>query len=132
MAWTYPDERYYYSWIGEPPLTPVPNDADIKSAVVNRLRENPQTEDCHIAVDVKQLDVVNRNPPLLGLERLNGLARSRRAHCCHDRCVLAWREKRYGENASEKHQHDLGVIPCEDAAYRIALQLGRAEERFIP
>ena len=58
MAWTYPDERYYYSWIGEPPLTPVPNDADIKSAVVTRLRENPQTKDCHIAVDVKQHVVI--------------------------------------------------------------------------
>jgi osmotically-inducible protein OsmY len=56
MAWTpwnYPDERYYYGWLDEP-WPRQPSDAEIKSMVVDRLRENPQTEDSDIRVDVKQ------------------------------------------------------------------------------
>jgi osmotically-inducible protein OsmY len=58
MAWSYPDERYYYSWLDEPWPMREPSDADIKKAVVDRLRENPQTKGCDIKVDVKQKVVV--------------------------------------------------------------------------
>ena len=55
--WRYPDDRYYYGWLDEP--WPVqPSDAEIKSMVVDRLRENPQTMDSTIKVDVKQGVVV--------------------------------------------------------------------------
>lgn len=53
VPWSYPDDRYYYGWWGEP--WPVqPTDAEIKSMVVDRLRENRQTKDSEIKVDVKQ------------------------------------------------------------------------------
>ena len=55
--WTYPDERYYYGWWGQVPLAE-PTDGDIKSNVVDRLRENPHTKDDDIKVDVKQGVVV--------------------------------------------------------------------------
>jgi osmotically-inducible protein OsmY len=58
MAWVYPEERYYYGWLDEPWPIPEPNDAQIKSAVVDRLRENPQTKDSDIKVDVKQKVVI--------------------------------------------------------------------------
>lgn len=58
MAWTYPDERYYYGWAEEPRPIPEPADLDIKSAVVSRLRDNPQTKGCDIKVDVKQKVVI--------------------------------------------------------------------------
>ena len=54
-AWTYPGDRYYYGWYDVEP--PVKTDRDIKSEVVDRLRENPYTEDEDIRVDVEH-DVV--------------------------------------------------------------------------
>lgn len=52
-AWMYPESRYYYGWLREPwPLKP--SDGDIKSTVVDRLRENPFTKDDDLKVDVKQ------------------------------------------------------------------------------
>ena len=55
--WTYPDERYYYTWWAEEPPT-VPNDGDIKSMVVDQLKNNEKTKDNEIKVDVKQGVVV--------------------------------------------------------------------------
>lgn len=55
--WTYPEDRYYYNWYGEP--WPVePSDGDIKAIVVDRLRQNLHTKDSEIRVDVKQGVVV--------------------------------------------------------------------------
>lgn len=55
-AWQYPADRYYYGWYGSPaPMEPT--DGDIKSKVVDRLRENPATKDDDFTVDVKK-DVV--------------------------------------------------------------------------
>ena len=54
-AWTYPEERYYYGWYATEPR--VPTDRDIKSMVIERLRDNPWTRDDDITVDVKR-DVV--------------------------------------------------------------------------
>lgn len=52
-AWMYPESRYYYGWLREPwPLSP--SDGEIKSTVVDRLRENPYTKDDYLRVDVKQ------------------------------------------------------------------------------
>lgn len=56
-AWTYPDERYYYAWRDEQPPKP-PSDGDIKSMIVDRLKDNPHTKDDDIKVDVKQKVVV--------------------------------------------------------------------------
>lgn len=53
-AWTYPQDRYYYNWYD---ADPVRTDGDVKSIVVDRLRENPCTKDDDITVDVKH-DVV--------------------------------------------------------------------------
>ncbi|MGH9263584.1 MAG: BON domain-containing protein [Acidimicrobiales bacterium] len=53
-AWTYPDERYYYGWYDR---QPVRTDGDIKSIIVDRLRDNHCTKDDDITVDVKR-DVV--------------------------------------------------------------------------
>lgn len=53
MAWVYPDARYYYDWWGTP-WPAEPTDGEIKSVVVDRLRENPFTKDDEIRVDVKQ------------------------------------------------------------------------------
>lgn len=51
--WSYPDERYYYPWSRTP--WPVrPTDSELKSMIVDRLRDNPQTKDSDIKVDVKQ------------------------------------------------------------------------------
>lgn len=55
--WKYPDDRYYYSWYGEP-VPAEPTDGEIKSMVVDRLRNNPHTSDSDIKVDVKQRVVV--------------------------------------------------------------------------
>lgn len=53
--WTYPDERYYYSWWDKEAPPPVPpGDADIKSLVVDQLKTNTHTKDEDIRVDVKQ------------------------------------------------------------------------------
>lgn len=54
--WNYPDERYYYPWYRELPVAPT--DGDIKSMVVDRLRDNPWTKDCDLKVDVKQHVVI--------------------------------------------------------------------------
>ena len=48
-------DRYYYGWYDAPP--PEPTDRDIKSMVVDRLRENEHTMGDEIHVDVKA-DVV--------------------------------------------------------------------------
>ena len=56
--WNYPAARYYYGWYDEPLLAPEPTDADIKTVVVDRLRDNPYTVDDEIRVDVKQRVVV--------------------------------------------------------------------------
>jgi osmotically-inducible protein OsmY len=54
--WTYPTNRYYYPWYDAPPAQPL--DSDIKSMVVDRLRENPFTKPFDLKVDVKQGVVV--------------------------------------------------------------------------
>ena len=68
--WTYPDWRYYYSWLGGDPGPPdldlddmaerdaLRSDGDIKSAVVERLKTNSYTKDDDIKVDVKQSVVI--------------------------------------------------------------------------
>ena len=56
--WIYPTDRYYYAWYDEPIFWPEPTDSDIKATVVDRLRDNPQTADCEIRVDVKQHVVI--------------------------------------------------------------------------
>jgi osmotically-inducible protein OsmY len=57
VPWIYPMDRYYYGWYdGEHP--PPPTDAEIKSIVVDRLRENPYTMDEDLRVDVKQSVVI--------------------------------------------------------------------------
>lgn len=55
--WTYPADRYYYPWWGAP-LSDEPSDGQIKSRIVDRLRENPYTKDCDLKVDVKQRVVI--------------------------------------------------------------------------
>jgi osmotically-inducible protein OsmY len=55
--WTYPAERYYYGWLGEPIATE-PTDGDIKARIVAQLRKNPHTADADIKVDVKQRVVI--------------------------------------------------------------------------
>jgi osmotically-inducible protein OsmY len=57
VPWIYPSGRYYYPWYDELPSGP-PTDGDIKSMVVDRLRENPYTIDEDLRVDVKQSVVV--------------------------------------------------------------------------
>lgn len=51
--WTYPDERYYYTWWAEEPPTS-PSDGEIKSMLVGRLQDNGQTRGYDLRVDVKQ------------------------------------------------------------------------------
>ncbi len=55
--WIYPDDRYYYGWYAAPPPTE-PSDHEIKSDLVDRLRENPCTKDDYITVDVKKRVVI--------------------------------------------------------------------------
>jgi hypothetical protein len=55
--WTYPDERYYYSWLDVPTPTE-PTDGEIKKAVIERLHRDPHTKDADIKVDVKQRVVI--------------------------------------------------------------------------
>jgi len=57
MPWAYPMDRYYYEWYGLG-LSPEPTDPEIKSSLVDRLRENPYTADDHITVDVKKRVVI--------------------------------------------------------------------------
>src|SRR5687768_5182800 len=69
--WTYPENRYYYGWYGDglPPVPPgKPTDGDIKSQIVDRLRQNPHTADCKLQVVVKH-----------GVVILNGVVASRLA-----------------------------------------------------
>ena len=44
--WIYPDSRYYYDWY-DPENKPAaePSDGEVKSVLVDRLRENPWTKD---------------------------------------------------------------------------------------
>lgn len=57
--WIYPGSRYYYDWY-DPDNTPPakPTDGEIKSVLVDRLRENPWTKDDDIRVDVKRNVVI--------------------------------------------------------------------------
>lgn len=55
--WLYPTQRYYYGWYAEP-LPDEPSDGEIKSVVVDRLRENEFTKDDYINVDVKKSVVI--------------------------------------------------------------------------
>lgn len=55
--WLYPPQRYYYGWYGDP-VAQEPTDHEIKSSIVDRLRENPLTSGETIKVDVKQSVVV--------------------------------------------------------------------------
>lgn len=50
--WVYPADRYYYDWYGSPPEEEM-TDGDIKSILVERLRESPHTKDESIRVDVE-------------------------------------------------------------------------------
>ena len=55
--WEYPESRYYYGWYNEPREI-VPTDGDIKSMVVDRLRDNACTADDEVRVDVKRNVVI--------------------------------------------------------------------------
>ncbi|MGH9039792.1 MAG: BON domain-containing protein [Acidimicrobiia bacterium] len=59
-AWAYPNDRYYYGWYDTGYQLSPPTDRDIKSIIVDRLKENPYTKDEKIKVDVKR-DVVILN-----------------------------------------------------------------------
>ena len=56
----YPSERYYYDWYGDQQLTqPSPQtDSQIKSQVVDRLRQNVHTRDHTLTVNVESGMVV--------------------------------------------------------------------------
>src|SRR5665647_1975810 len=57
--WQYPGDRYYYGWYEQQQqLQSQPTDGEIKSNVVNRLRENLHTKDHVLVVDVKKGVVV--------------------------------------------------------------------------
>jgi osmotically-inducible protein OsmY len=51
--WEYPSDRYYYRWYDENARF-VHSDGEMKSQVVDRLRENPHTKDHVLEVDVKK------------------------------------------------------------------------------
>lgn len=55
--WQYPGDRYYYGWY-EQQQQSQPTDGEIKSNVVDRLRENVHTKDHVLVVDVKKGVVV--------------------------------------------------------------------------
>ena len=55
--WQYPGDRYYYGWY-EQPQQSQPTDGEIKSNVVDRLRENVHTKDHVLVVDVEKSVVV--------------------------------------------------------------------------
>ena len=57
MMWAYPPERYYYGWYDKP-LPVEPSDRELKSALVDRLRENPRTKDDDIRIDVEHRVVI--------------------------------------------------------------------------
>lgn len=50
--WTYPEDRYYYAWYDGDPEDVQPSDGDLKSIIVNRLRDNRYTKDEEFRVDV--------------------------------------------------------------------------------
>ncbi len=52
--WQYPYDRYYYPWYDSSDIEPMPTDHEIKSTVVDRLRENAFTKDDDIHVDVEK------------------------------------------------------------------------------
>ena len=54
--WLYAPTRNYNDGYKTPSAPPT--DVDIKAAVIGRLRENPQTKDDHIRVDVSRRVVV--------------------------------------------------------------------------
>lgn len=56
--WIYPAERYYYGWYAGEPEEFEPTDQEIKSTIVDRLRENPHTADDDIKVDVTEKVVI--------------------------------------------------------------------------
>lgn len=56
--WTYPEERYYYSWWTANIEPPPAGDHDLKKVVIERLKTNSHTEDEEIEVDVKQRVVI--------------------------------------------------------------------------
>jgi osmotically-inducible protein OsmY len=59
LVWHYPLSRYYYDWYEhQPDPEGEVTDREIKSIVVDRLRENPHTKDDDIRVDVKQNVVI--------------------------------------------------------------------------
>lgn len=60
LAWQYPADRYYYGWYTQEWFSPDEEmtDSDIKSIVVDRLRENHHTKDDYIRVDAEHGVVV--------------------------------------------------------------------------
>lgn len=58
-AWLYPADRHYFRRHDRRPAAQRSDDA-IKSALIQRLRENPQTKDEDIKVDVEQGVVILR------------------------------------------------------------------------
>ncbi len=56
IPWTYPLDRYYYEWYGDPVVRRT--DGDIKAEVVDRLDLNEHTRDYRLKVDVDQHVVV--------------------------------------------------------------------------
>ncbi len=54
VPWQYPFNRYYYPWYDAPVIDPTPTDYEIKSTIVDRLRQNPHTKDASIRVDVEE------------------------------------------------------------------------------
>lgn len=54
--WVYPDNRYYDDWYDEPKAPP--GDHELKSRIVDRLRENPRTARDDIQVEVDRAVVV--------------------------------------------------------------------------
>jgi osmotically-inducible protein OsmY len=57
MAWITTTERTIYGW-HDVPTSDVPNDREMKRALVERLRENLYTEDAQIRVDVTDRVIV--------------------------------------------------------------------------
>jgi osmotically-inducible protein OsmY len=57
MAWITRKDRTTYSW-SDVPDEDLPNDREMKSALVHRLNENPYTEDAEIKVEVDHRVIV--------------------------------------------------------------------------
>jgi len=57
MGWINRTDRTTYSW-SDVPAEALPNDREMKSALVHRLQENPYTEDAEIRVDVDHRVIV--------------------------------------------------------------------------